>query len=148
NAAVTVNVVDYNLGNESHASGNVNKGASIQETFDVTSANNYAGNLTLSCGSLPANTTCSFTGANGTGSGPYTLALAAGATSTVTVTISTTTSATAATTAITFKVDATTPSARSKTLPYSLTINSAIANADLSIVGNQSPANPVASGNV
>src|SRR5262249_2419381 len=145
--AFTVSVQDYNLANESHTSGNVNRGASIQETFDVSSVNNYAGALALSCGSLPANTTCTFAGTGVTGS---TLNLTAGMTTTITVTISTTTSATAATTPITFKVDATVPAARSKTLPYALTINSAIANADLDIVtgSNQSPANPIVSGNV
>ncbi len=145
-AAVTVNVVDFTVGNVTPALGNVNKGASLTATFDVTSLNSFAGNVTLSCGSLPLNTTCTFAGAGVSGN---VLTIAANAVVTVAATITTTATATAATTNITFKAAATVPSALTKTSTnYALTINNVVANADLSVVGNQSPANAVTSGDV
>jgi Spy/CpxP family protein refolding chaperone len=146
NAAATVHVVNFTVGNVTPASGNVNKGASVNANFDVTSINGFAGNLTLSCGSLPVNTSCTFAG---TGVSGNVLTIAANAIVTVTASITTTPTATAATTNIIFKAAATVPSALTKTsTAYALTINNVVANADLSITGGQTPANAVTSGNV
>jgi len=144
-AAVAIHVVDFSLGNLSHTSGSENRGASLSETFDVTSLNNYADTMALSCGSLPANVNCSF---SGTGVSGTSLTLAAAATQSVTVTITSSTSSTAGTTSITFNVASASPSVVTKQLSYSLTLNSTVANADLGITGSQSPSGTVTSGNV